>query len=137
MWTEPDRKVYTTTGEVLRDDPDDPYRTAMRQIAAVFTELERRMIAKHLRDGRLAKKARGGHSVGPAPYGYTTKDGVLSEVPAEQAALRLMRRLHSEGKTTRDIAAALNEGDHPTQRGGTWASATDSRILARRTKQAS
>jgi DNA invertase Pin-like site-specific DNA recombinase len=39
-------------GEVPPDDPDDPMRTAMRQMAGVFAELDRRMIVKRLRDGR-------------------------------------------------------------------------------------
>ena len=39
--------VYTSTppAEVPRDDPDDPMRTAMRQMRGMFHELDRRLIA--------------------------------------------------------------------------------------------
>lgn len=132
VWAEPGRQVFTTTsGEVLRDDPDDPYRTAMRQMAGVFTELERRMIAKRLRDGRAAKKARGGHSVGAAPYGWESRGGELRPIPSQQAALAYMRELRNGGLSTREIAAALSAEGHPTARGGAWSSASVSRILAR------
>ena len=48
--------VHTAeSGEVLRDDPDDPMRRALRQIVGVFAELDRAMTVKRLRDGRRAK----------------------------------------------------------------------------------
>lgn len=57
-------------GKVARDDPDDPMRTAMRQMAGVFAELDRAMTVKRVRDGRKAKKAKGGHPSGSYPYGF-------------------------------------------------------------------
>ena len=75
-------KIYTSDGEeVPRDDPDNPMRTAMRQMAGVFSQLERSMIAERLRDGRKAKARvtpayastsprrlrRGGHVAGSGP----------------------------------------------------------------------
>lgn len=62
------RIVYV--GEVYRDDPDDPMRTAIRQVMGVFAELDRKMVAKRLRDGRLAKAAAGRKAVGDYPFGY-------------------------------------------------------------------
>lgn len=127
-------RVFTATGEVLRDDPDDPYRTAMRQMAGVFAELEHRMIVKRLRDGRAAKKRAGGHSVGRPPYGWTTSPrGPLVPVPAEQKALRLMRSMANGGASTREIAKALDAEGFPTKRGGEWRSNTVAQILARPT----
>lgn len=58
-------------GEVLANDPDDPMRTAMRQVVGVFAELDRAMIAKRMRDGRKAKADAGRHAVGAYPYGFT------------------------------------------------------------------
>lgn len=130
-----DRAVFTVTGEVLRDDPDDPYRTAMRQMMGVFAGLERRLIVKRLRDGRRAKAERGGHAVGPPPYGWKATGGVLVPIPAEQAALRLMHRLAAEGRSTREIATALRDGEHPTKRGGAWSSPVVARILGRSPKR--
>ena len=53
-------RVFTAdTGEVLRDDPDDPMRTALRQVVGGVAELDRRMVVKRLRDGRAAKASTG------------------------------------------------------------------------------
>lgn len=131
VWQTADATVFTFHGEVLRDDPDDPMRTAMRQMAGVFAGLERRMIVKRMRDGRRAKAAKGEHAVGPAPYGWTSTGGELHPVPAEQAALTVMRELRADGARQADIATALNEAGHPTKRGGTWSQGTVSQILRR------
>lgn len=124
--------------EVKRDDPDDPMRTAMREMAGVFAGLERRMVAKRLRDGRRAKAAAGGHATGATPYGWksakrspSNPNGALVPVAAEQAALRRMAELRASGASTHHIADLLTKEGHPTKRGGRWASATVARILAR------
>ncbi len=127
VWSRLDARVFTTAGEVLRDDPDDPMRTAMREMAGVFAGLDRRMIVKRLRDGRTAKAAAGGHSTGRYPYGYTPK----GQNPAQQRALRRMLDLRDDGQATRAIAAILTEEGHPTARGGRWSSPTVARILSR------
>jgi len=45
VWEEAGGRVFTTDqGEVLRDDPDDPMRTAMRKMAGVMYELDRRLV---------------------------------------------------------------------------------------------
>jgi DNA invertase Pin-like site-specific DNA recombinase len=56
VWEEADGRVFTTDqGEVLRDDPDDPMRTAMRRMAGVMYELDRRLVVPRLRRGRRLK----------------------------------------------------------------------------------
>src|SRR4051794_5446570 len=52
-------RVFEVAGEILRDDPDDPYRTAMRQMAGVFAELERNVIRSRMQRGRRRAKAAG------------------------------------------------------------------------------
>ena len=131
LWLSPGAHVFTFHGEVARDDPDDPMRTAMRQMAGVFAGLERRMIVKRMRDGRRAKARKGEHSVGPAPYGWTSSNGELLPVAAEQAALALMRELARQGLAHTRIASALRDGGHPTKRGGAWSQPVVSRILRR------
>lgn len=142
VWMVPAAVVFTSLPpqEVARDDPDDPMRTAMREMAGVFAGLERRMIAKRLRDGRRAKAAAGGHATGSPPYGWksakrspSNPNGALVPVPAEQAALRRMRELRAGGASTHQIADVLTTEGHPTKRGGRWSSATVARILARQT----
>lgn len=140
VWLVGHAAVFTSLPptEVMRDDPDDPMRTAMREMAGVFAGLERRMIAKRLRDGRRAKAAAGGHATGATPYGWRSgkrgpnnPNGALVPVPFEQAALRRMNELRDAGASTHQIADILIAEGHPTKRGGRWASATVSRILSR------
>lgn len=140
VWLTDGAGVYTSLPpqEVTRDDPDDPMRTAMREMAGVFAGLERRMITKRLRDGRKAKAALGGHAAGSPPYGYRTAKksadnpaGALIPDPAEQAALVRMTALAEQGVSTREIARMLTAEGHPTKRGGNWSSPTVARILSR------
>lgn len=140
IWTLDHAAVFTSVPpqEVCRDDPDDPMRTAMRQMAGVFAGLERMLVAKRLRDGRRAKAAAGGHATGATPYGWRSAKrsaenpaGALVPVHAEQAALGRMRELREGGHSTREIAGVLTSEGHPTKRGGSWSSASVSRILAR------
>lgn len=58
-------------GEVLEDDPEDPMRTAIRQMRGVFAQLDKTMTVKKLRDGRNAKAATGKKAVGACAYGST------------------------------------------------------------------
>ena len=69
IWAQGGR-VFLPDGEVLRDDPDDPMRTAMRQMMGVFSQLERGMITARLRAGRAAKASAGGYAYGSPPYGW-------------------------------------------------------------------
>ena len=131
VWLTPGATVFTFHGEVQRDDPDDPMRTAMRQMAGVFAGLERRVIVKRLRDGRRAKARKGQHANGPAPYGWRTVEGELIPVPAEQATLARLRELAQPGVRQADVAATLNAEGHRTRDGALWAQNTVSRILRR------
>jgi DNA invertase Pin-like site-specific DNA recombinase len=145
VWGNNGAAVFTSIPpqEVARDDPDDPMRTAMRQMAGVFNELNRRLIVKQLRDGRTTKAAKGGHATGSPPYGWRTdKDGetpngALVPVPEEQTALARMRQLSAKGAPLQAIAATLTAEGHPTKRGGTWSAATVMRILKRTEQKAS
>ncbi|MDO3397972.1 recombinase family protein [Nocardioides sp. SOB44] len=128
VWTRLDGRVFTAVAdEVLKDDPDDPMRTAMRKMAGVFHELDRLLIVKRLRDGRAAKAATGGHANGRYCYGY----GPNGPIKAQQAALRRMRAMQAEGLSTRAIAQTLADEGHPTARGGGWSPPVVARILAR------
>jgi DNA invertase Pin-like site-specific DNA recombinase len=70
IWREGGHVFTADAGEVLRDDPDDPMRTALRQVVGVFAELDRRMTVKRMKDGRKAKAATGKHAVGQYAFGY-------------------------------------------------------------------
>src|SRR5262249_10380326 len=86
--------VFTVDlGEVPRDDPDDPMRTALRQMVGVFAQLERGMIAARLRAGRRLKAERGEYATGAPPYGWRAVGGELEAVPAEQDVIATIRDL--------------------------------------------
>ncbi|MDT0276708.1 recombinase family protein [Blastococcus goldschmidtiae] len=121
IWRDGGHVVAMDQGEVQRDDPDDPMRTAMRQMAGVFAELDRRLIIKRLRDGRRAKAAQGGKAVGRYPFGWC-KDG---EVAREQRVLDAMRDLRGDGHSWREVADRLNAGGpvYRPRKADTWTTA--------------
>jgi DNA invertase Pin-like site-specific DNA recombinase len=118
-------------GLVARDDPDDPMRTALRQMVGVFAQLERSMISKRLRDGRRHKAEQGGYAYGAPGLGYRAEGGELVADDAEQAVVNRIRELHAAGQSTRQIAATLEAEGHRTKRGGSWQSMTVARVIAR------
>jgi DNA invertase Pin-like site-specific DNA recombinase len=112
-------QVFTAdAGEVLPDDPDDPMRTAIRQVFGVFAQLDRAMVTKRLRDGRSAKAATGRHAVGAYAYGThgagkgRERDAAPDE--REQIAVRRIVELRDSGASYREIVAVLEgEGLRP------------------------
>jgi DNA invertase Pin-like site-specific DNA recombinase len=124
--------VFTAdAGEVLRDDPSDPMRTALGQVVGVFAELDRRMVVKRLREGREAKAAAGRHAVGADRYGTagTGRGRTRDAAPhaEEQAAVTRILPLRAGGKSYREISARLDvDGYRPRgrRRGRRWPCAT-------------
>jgi DNA invertase Pin-like site-specific DNA recombinase len=130
VWEEAGGRVVTTDqGEVLRDDPDDPMRTAMRKMAGVMYELDRRLVVARLRRGRRLKAERGGFAGGGVRYGFTTDRKQLVPDQAEQEIARRIRRLHRGGLSIRKITDQLNAEQVPAKRGGTWHPTTVARVL--------
>jgi len=129
-------RVFTAdTGEVLRDDPDDPMRTALRQVVGVFAELDRRMVVKRLREGRAAKAGTGRKVTGSYPYGYTAagkgRDRDSAPRTDEQRAVTRIVELRQAGKSYRAIAATLDAEGHRPRRAASW-SAMAVRAVAQR-----
>jgi DNA invertase Pin-like site-specific DNA recombinase len=118
-------------GEVLQDDPDDPMRTAMRQMRGVFAQLERAMIAKRMRDGRRRKAELGGFAFGSPAYGYRAENRSLVPADVEQAALIRIRELRASGASLREIAEALTAEGYRPKRSTKWHPETLRRIVAR------
>jgi DNA invertase Pin-like site-specific DNA recombinase len=131
VWQHGGRVFTAENGEVLADDPEDPLRRAMRQMAGVFFELERAMVVKRLRDGRRLKAERGGYAHGRPPFGWKAQNGELVEDQAEQAALSRIAELHQNGSSLRAIGAALEAEGHRPRRGQQWRPNTLSRIIER------
>lgn len=124
--------VFTAeVGEVLKDDPDDPMRKAMRQMMGVFSELERSMIVKRLKDGRRTKAQMGGFAYGSPQYGSRAKGGALVDDRSEQEGLARIRELRAEGRSYREMAAILTEEGHRPKRSDRWHVESLRRIVAR------
>jgi DNA invertase Pin-like site-specific DNA recombinase len=120
LWRHGGRIVSGDQGEVLRDDPDDPMRTAMRQMMGVFAQLERSMIVARLRRGRQTKRALGGYAQGRPPYGYRATEGNLEEVKKEQDAIKRAKRLKAKGLSLRAIGRSLEAQGIRPRSGGAW-----------------
>ncbi len=128
--------VFTVDdGEVLAGDPGDPMRTAMRQMAGVFAQLDRAMVVKRMRDGRLAKAATGRHAIGGYRFGYrgegTGRERDAAPDPAKQAALRRIVELRGEGTSYRQIAAQLDTEGLCPRRAATWSAMSVRNIVER------
>lgn len=131
LWKYEAHVFEVASGEVLRDDPDDPMRTAMRQMFGVFSQLERATVVARMRAGRRVKASRGGYAGGAPAFGHAAKDRELVEDAQEQAAIRRARQLRMEGGSLREIALALADEGHTAKRGGAWHPETLRRLLDR------
>ena len=132
VWEEVGGRFFTTDqGEILRDDPDDPMRTAMRKMAGVMYELDRRLVVARLRRGRRLKAERGGFAGGGVRYGFATERKQLVPDPVEREVAHRIRRLHRGGLSIRRIADQLNAEQIPAKRGGAWHPTTVARVLRR------
>lgn len=137
VWQAGGRVFTADTGEVLRDDPDDPMRTALRQVVGVFAELDRRMVVKRLRDGRKAKAVTGRKATGSYAYGYQAsgKGRERDATPRddEQRAVSRIVELRRAGESYRAIAATLDaEGLRP-RKAAKWSAMAVRNIAVRET----
>lgn len=121
----------TDVGEIPQDDPEDPMRTAMRQVIGVFAQLERGMIAARMRSGRRLKAERGGYAGGRPPFGWAARNGSLEPVVEEQRAIELARVLSAEGASLRSIGDALDQAGLSPRDASRWHPAQVARILRR------
>lgn len=100
-------------GEVLQDDPDDPMRTALRQMQGVFAELERRLIMKRMREGLRLRAQSGKHPRGRYAYGYRRegkgKDSDATPFAREQDVIKRICAMRELGSGYKRIANLLNE----------------------------
>lgn len=136
VWDSGGTVVSCAEGEGnLKDDPDDPSRALIRQVLGAVAAYERSMIVLRMKRGRLAKKARGGYASGAPPYGYRADGhGNLVPEPAQQEGLAIIKAMHAEGASYRQIAAELNRREVPTKRGkvGSWFPSTVSAAINRK-----
>lgn len=110
--------------EVLRDDPDDPMRTCIRQVIGSIGQLDRAMVVKRLRDGRKRKAAEGRHSTGMYRYGTQgVGDGRKRDAAPrddEQEAIQRILELRAQGASYRVVCRTLDSEGHRPRRATTW-----------------
>lgn len=94
----------------------DPMRTAIRQILGVIAQLDKSMTVAKLKAARDRKAAATGIPCGGRPL-------------APDAARKLARALHSEGKSLRAISAALAEQGHYAPSGAAYGAESVKRML--------
>jgi DNA invertase Pin-like site-specific DNA recombinase len=102
-----------------------------------FAELERKMVAKRLRDGRLAKAAAGRKAVGDYPFGYAAtgkgRERDARPIEAEQKAVARIVELRRAGRSCREIATTLDAGGHKLRRAASWSAAAVHNVAPRET----
>lgn len=131
VWSHGGRVFCYESGEVLADDPDDPMRTAMRQMVGVFAQLERSMVVKRMRQGRMRKAEQGGYAVGAPPLGSRAEAGQLVTDEQEAATLARIRELHGGGASLRIVAATLAAEGHRPKRSDRWHPESLRKIISR------
>ncbi len=112
-----------------RVDLATPHGRAMAAVSAVFSALERDLIAERTTEA-LTELRRQGRAWNHAPFGWIAHpDGHLLPFEDEQDTLQLIRDMRDEGLSYAKVAAALVEKGRPTKRGGRWAAATVHSVL--------
>jgi DNA invertase Pin-like site-specific DNA recombinase len=82
-------------------------------ILAMVGDFERGLINERMAEGKAAKRAKGGHIGGAAPFGYRKegegKAAQLVPIPAEQLAIDTMQARRAAGDSLRKIAAHIED----------------------------
>lgn len=104
-------------------------------MAAAFAELERNTIAERMSTGKAAKKARGGHVGGEAPYGLRIvgygRDARIEVDEREQEIVTLVARLRKRGESMSMIQRRLIKDGHKTRTGREFQIVQVKRIIDR------
>jgi DNA invertase Pin-like site-specific DNA recombinase len=110
-------------------DSDDATRVLVRQVLGAIAQYERALIRSRMAAGRAAKMAIGGYAGGRPPFGWRAEGKELVPEEREQQVIALARVLSSEGLSSRQIAARLEEAGHRPKVGQRWSSVQVGRLL--------
>jgi DNA invertase Pin-like site-specific DNA recombinase len=111
-----EREGWALAAIDLGIDMSTPSGAAMAGVAAVFAELERRLISERTKAALAIKKAEGVKLGRP--------------VTMDERTVALIKTLRTDGLSLRATVAHLNAAGVPTARGGQWAPATVAKVLA-------
>lgn len=129
IWQAGGKVIMADDGEVLADDPNDPMRTAIRQILGVMAQLDRATLTLRMRKGREAKAAAGGYAGGAPKYGQMAANKSLAEMDVEQRVVVLANGMRRTGMSLREIAGRLNEMEIKTKYGKAWHPQSVARLI--------
>lgn len=104
---------------VDRLDLSTPQGRAMAGVSAIFSELERELIAQRTADALGELRSRG-QVYGAIPFGWSREGDRLVRDDNEQRVLVRIKRLRSRGFSYDRIARSLNASNIPAKRGGRW-----------------
>lgn len=99
-------------------DTSTPAGRMMLQLLGVFAEFERGRISERIADVLADKRQRGQVYSRNVPFGYRRLGSELVADDKQQAELAIMKRMHGEGASLRQIAAYLNGKGVRTNNGG-------------------
>ena len=139
LWIEKELKVYDIEIESINEDNlngNDYMTVAMRQMVAVFAELEKNRIADRLVSGRREKAEKKGQKAsGNCPFGYKYKyneQGKNPVVVIDEEKAKIVKEIFSDylkGLSLKQIADKLNDKGITTQRGNKWSKQAVQTIL--------
>jgi DNA invertase Pin-like site-specific DNA recombinase len=118
-----DVTCWAVAGEIELTSEEDEAKVAMRQIAAVFSELEKRRLVKKLRSARDRKKADTGKFGGRKSYAEINPDMVALAKKLHRYAINGRKR------SLRDVAAELEAAGH-TSNGKRYSATAVARMVA-------
>ena len=119
-----------STSEPDIDGPDE-LRELIRNILGSVAGYERAVIRGRMMAGKAQKVARGGYGGGRPPFGWRAEGKELVPVEREQEVIAYMRQLSSDGFSSRQIAARLDEEGRRPKEGEHWSSVQVLRVLQR------
>jgi site-specific DNA recombinase len=102
-----------------RIDLSTPQGRAMAQMSAVFSELERELIAQRTADALNELRSRR-QVYGAIPFGWNRAGDRLVRDEGEQHVIARIKRLRTRGLSYDRIARSLNRSHVPAKRGGIW-----------------
>lgn len=139
LWIEKELKICDVDLVSVNEDNlngDDYMTKAMRQMVAVFAELEKNRIADRLVSGRRSKvtekkqKASGNCPIGyKYQYNDQGKNSFVVTDPEKADVVKEIYRLCLKGESLQKIANRLNDKGITTERGNTWSKQSIHKIL--------
>jgi DNA invertase Pin-like site-specific DNA recombinase len=101
------------------------------RMLAVLAEFERDLVSERTTTAMQHLRSQGRRVGRWLPYGFDLDaDGQhLTEIPAEQQTIALIRQWHTAGASLRDIADKLNAAGVPAKQGGPWSHVAVHRVV--------